>query len=157
MKRTPLILGALTLSAITTLSAPISPEEALSRLESGPQKISCISRTHSVKLERTDYTKSGEVATYLFRNGDNGFLLLSADDVAYPLLGYGDSGEFDLNNISTTMSWWIGEYGRQIEYARTKGIENVQQSPVAYEDMAPIAPMLTTKWNQMPLIMIYVR
>ncbi len=34
-----------------------------------------------------------------------------------PVLGYSDTGSVDAENISPELKWWLGEYGRQIEWA----------------------------------------
>lgn len=94
------------------------------------------------------YTHSGaqdEPALYVFSD-KGGFLMLSADDCAAPVLGYSDNRTFDPTNIPPQMEWWIGEYTRQIEYAREKGL--MQYSSIRTDDRSPIAPLIQTKWDQ---------
>ena len=65
------------------------------------------------------YTLSSEDNTpylYVF-NHENGYVVVAADDRAYPILGYSDGEAFDLNNIPEGIRYFLGHYGRQIQYA----------------------------------------
>lgn len=134
-------------------ATPLTPEEALSRLSTdGPRKV--LSKNGTPELVHTQLTPKGENAVYVFNQPDHrGYILLSADDVAIPLLGYADSGSFDPANIPPAMQWWIEEYGRQIEYAAAHGITSASTSPSLRRQAAEtarqeIAPMLKTDWDQ---------
>ena len=58
---------------------------------------------------------------YVFDGENAGYLIVAADDVAVPVLGYSDSGTFDPDNIPVNLRWWLGEYSRQIEAAVKAG------------------------------------
>ncbi len=149
MKRRNFVIGIIALSTLSLMANPLTPEEALARLGRGHKLSGGKSVSASPRLVHTGYTTSGEASTYLFSNADEkGFILLSADDQAYPLLGYSDEGSFDSNTIPDNMLWWISQYGRQIEYARSKNIENTAKVPEFLAEWEPIAPMVTSKWNQ---------
>lgn len=130
----------------------LTPEEALSRLTAdGKHKIAA--KNGTPRLVHTALTDKGTSAVYVFNQPDNnGYLLLSADDVAIPLLGYADKGEFDPANIAPAMQWWLDEYSRQIEYATANGIKaSTAKSPrrqAAEASRVEIAPMLKTDWDQ---------
>ena len=65
------------------------------------------------------YTLSSEDNTpylYVF-NHENGYVVVAADDRAYPILGYSDGEAFDVNNIPEGIRYFLGHYGRQIQYA----------------------------------------
>ncbi len=130
---------------------PITPSEALERLGGSPLKAVAVKGKSSPKLVHTSKTKTGNPAVYIFNKGENtGYLVLSADDLAYPVLGYSDSGAFDTGNIPPQMEWWLSEYARQIEYASDK-----EQSPLSASIVRAtragretIAPQIKTKWDQ---------
>ena len=74
--------------AASAIAGPITPEQALERLNStsGPAKIKA--ERNNVVLRHTAETLKGEPAVYVFNRGDNdGYMLLSADDSAAPMLG----------------------------------------------------------------------
>jgi hypothetical protein len=67
-------------------------------------------------------------AYYVFNENESdggGFVIISGNDVARPVLGYSDSGNFDDNNLSPEFEYWMGYLQDQIEYAEE---ENIPQS-----------------------------
>lgn len=142
--------------AATAAGAPITPEEALRRATAGgPHKAAArmASRSHQPILVHTVNTGIGEPAAYVFNSASDeaGYMVLSADDCAYPVLGYSDSGTIDSGAIPPQMQWWLEQYGKQIEYARqhpeTKGKSTGMASQAAAAREA-IAPLVTTRWDQ---------
>lgn len=152
MKKT--IIAALALLVASTLNArTLSPEEALSRLEE-PSTIRPmgVGGKKSPKLIHTAKTLSGAPAVYVFDNNTSaaGYMIVSADDCAYPLLGYSDSGSLE-GEMPPALEWWLGEYARQIEYASTHAAAAQKPAlamPRARADRPAIAPMITTMWDQ---------
>ena len=85
----------------------VSPEEALARACADSHRVA--SRINlSPVLAHTAISDEGRNAVYVFNNpGRSGYMLLAADDVAYPLLAYADSGSFDPDSIPESMQWWL--------------------------------------------------
>lgn len=146
--RPHLIIIALSwlLAGFNMSASLLTPDAALNRLNNSVA-------TRSPKFADLKYTctfnlSDGEPGLYVFENNtQEGYAILSADDVAAPLLGYSDSGMFDKESISPEMKWWLEEYTRQIEYARINGAKTYR-NPSTRADMASIAPMISTQWNQ---------
>ncbi len=136
----------------TAYAKPITPDEALSRLKSANPKMAVPARSGKAReLAHTTLTEKGNPAVYIFNQGENdGYLVLSADDIAYPLLGYADNGHAVEGNLPPQLEWWLSEYARQIEYANEHGIS--AETPKINIDrrstMTAIAPMIKTKWDQ---------
>lgn len=151
------IIGAILLTAIPVAMADaITPEQALMRLnDNGKIKSRAIDPV-APRLVHTAMTSNDEAAVYVFTNNDEeGYLVLSADDMAYPLLGYADEGSFDYDNIPPAMLWWLNEYSRQIEYARTNGSKSAMAEALAqYRTEAArlnresVVPLIKTQWDQ---------
>ena len=100
----------------------LTPDEALSRAMSARSVATRAVDQEGIRLVYTQSTK-GMPSVYVFQNPDNhGYLLVSADDVAVPLLGYADSGCFREEEMPPQLKWWIGEYGRQIRYAAERNL-----------------------------------
>lgn len=143
------------LCAGAALAAPLSPEEAFLRLQD-EAKLMTVSgvNTRSVSFVKPAFimkAADGLPSLYVFDNGeDNGFMVVSADDMATPLLGYSDSGSIDPDNLPPSLEYWLGEYNRQIEYARTSGVSTRSENTRAIElpNWNAVAPKVKTQWNQ---------
>ena len=139
-------LSILLLALPAALSAEvITPQEALQRASS------VIPATRSAgnlnQLVYTSRTPQGQPAVYVFGNSNaDGALFLSADDVAAPVLGYADSGRFDVQEIPASLKYWLEQYGRQIQYASSNGIAFSAATRSDYP--AAIEPLVKTKWDQ---------
>lgn len=83
---------------------------------------------------------------YVFSySGDNGFLILPADDRAYPILAYSDNSIFDKDNIAPGAQYWIDYYTQQIANLP----EDAPDSDDSEEDpWSPVEPLVVTKWSQ---------
>lgn len=143
-------ITAITLScAIAMSAAPISPDQALSRIL-GTRAINAPGYNNKdLKLKYTSRQENGDAAAYIFTPSDGvGFTILSADDMAIPVYGYSDSGTFDINNIPPALEWWLNGLASEIDEARLVGLERATTSAYAPAEMTPIAPLVKTKWNQ---------
>lgn len=131
-------------------ASPLTPEEALLRVERHPARGAAPNEAAPRYIGAWEGT-DGEAALYLYTySGSRGFLLLSADDVAAPLVGYSETNGFSLTDAPESLTSWLSFYSLQIEEARLGGCE---AQPVAGRlasraDMAPIAPMIQTRWDQ---------
>lgn len=131
---------------VAACAASLTPEEALQRAMPMMRKVASKEKSTATLLSVTDIAGTGVPAVYVFGySGDEGYLVLSADDVAAPVLGYADSGRFDAGNMSPQMRYWLDEYARQIEYARENGLRYTSASRSVGD---PIEPMIKTKWGQ---------
>ena len=130
----------------------LTPAEALSRLSQG--QVSPATRAKAKGMNpvpaHTTRTVTGKPAVYVFANPEaEGYMVLSADDQALPLLGYSDNGNFSAENMPPQMQWWLEEYAAQIEYARQNegSSSTVNQLSMKAQRQA-IEPMVKTKWDQ---------
>lgn len=146
MKKFTILASTWLLTCLTLSAGSLTPEEALERL-SGSMT------TRSTNLDNLKHTQTirlsnGDAGLYIFESKTSeGYAILSADDVAAPLLGYSESGKFDPDRMSPEMKWWLGEYTSQIEYAKTIGAEPYRKLTTR-GDNPSIAPLVTTTWNQ---------
>lgn len=124
----------------------LTPDDALSRAVSARSVATRAVDPEGIRLVYTQSTK-GMPSVYVFQNPDNrGYLLVSADDVAVPLLGYADSGCFREEEMPPQLKWWIGEYGRQIRYAAERNLTCAM--PKTRAGREAVSPLLKTAWNQ---------
>jgi len=95
---------------------------------------------------------------YLF-NGKHCFVVLSADDRAYPILGYSLDKTFDVNDIGENTSSWLRLYNDDIQYLIERDIEATKEIADSWSslekgmlqvssDRAEVAPLLYSYWGQ---------
>lgn len=93
--------------------------------------------------------KLAEPVFYVF-NSKNSFIIISGDDRAEVVLGYGE-GNLDMDNIPDNMRAWLDGYKRQIEYLQERPGLQVQ---LLSKVMAPslraqsVPQLLTARWDQ---------
>lgn len=71
--------------------------------------------TADLTLAKTYRMDNGDAAFYVFSTA-TGFVIVSAQDVATPILGYSDEGPFNVDDIPENMEWWLQDYAKQIQY-----------------------------------------
>lgn len=140
--------------ALTATSKPLTPEQALGRLKGQSQPLAVRAMTTSTASAELAYTALDSATqvpgAYVFRTaGRQGFVVVSADDVSRPLLGYSESGVFDAATMPENLKWWLGEYAAQIAHAAKHDVPAYRlKEKTEAEDHKAIAPMVTTRWNQ---------
>lgn len=148
MNKISIVAILLTAGVAQGIASPVTPEQALSRLESsGPAKICSKLRNVSKELVYTSRTELGSSVAYVFNCSGGGYIVAPGDDIAYPLLGYSDEGSIDPDNISPELRWWLSQYTDQIDWALKKGVRPAHSVEVVDGGEA-IKPLLTTKWDQ---------
>ena len=86
---------------------------------------------------------------YVFNYGyDAGFVIVSGDDHAVPVLAYSDHGTFDPQTLPCGLTWLLGKYKREMEYVRTHPEATTTNKKNAVGQSYTISPMLETHWHQ---------
>lgn len=117
------------------------------------------SRLHKAKglAENVKLTDAYEASGYyVFNVGEkNGYMILSASDKTQPVLGYSDSGEFDLNAMPLPMQEWLAELTTAINGIEGGTLKLVAplQSPEGPQRVKSVTKtaipyLVTCKWNQ---------
>ena len=95
---------------------------------------------------------------YIF-SGDNGFVIVSADDRVTPIIGYSNNNAFVLNNDMTNVAYWLDKANDEIQYAIDNDIEATDEIKREWKNLAQgirpdvrnrsvVEALLTTEWNQ---------
>lgn len=126
-----------------------------------------IAQGSNLQLVKT-FNAFGKVPTvYVFQSANaNGFVLVAADDKAQPILGYSTESKFLIPGAAASpeATYWISDYSKQIaslklnpNYSIPSEVSAAWQKWSTNSIMAgpsvlttPVAPMLTTLWNQNP-------
>ena len=84
-------------------------------------------------------------AYYVFNaTGNEGFVIVSADDRTEAILGYADNGYFDQDNLPSNVKAWFEYYEQSIRSLGNAPAQDPQQRT----PHAAIEPLIKTKWNQ---------
>lgn len=156
MNRNLLFLASFIGLVSVTEAAVITPEEALQKAREEMTKVSLTRSLGEATLELNNLipaftlaTEKGEPALYVFnKKGNAGTVFLSADDNTEIILGYTDEGSLEEETMAPALAYWLNEYTRQISDIREAGDVLSSANSTYTEVMAPIAPLLSTKWNQ---------
>ena len=95
---------------------------------------------------------------YIF-SGENSFVIVSADDRAYPIIGYSNNNPFVINNATSNVSYWLNKINNEIQYAidndieATEDIQNEWKALAAGnrptpKNRATVDALVTAKWSQ---------
>lgn len=116
--------------------------------------------TADLTLAKTYRMDNGDAAFYVFSTL-NSFVIVSAQDVATPILGYSDEGPFNVDDIPENMEWWLQDYAKQIQYCIENNVvpfdktadewELVRKTGKLSDDKAltAVSPLLgIIEWNQ---------
>lgn len=80
-----------------------------------PLSPSSLTLIHSVRPQKGGKTADALTpAVYVFQRPTGGFVVAAADDVAYPLLGYADTGVFSADAMPLPMQAWLQDYAEEI-------------------------------------------
>ena len=109
-------------------------------------------------------SKLSEPVYFVYNIGtDKGFILISADDLVQPVLGYSSSGIFNPDQIPSTVRAWMDGYKEQIEHVKetvsAASLEISMRWQTIYDNNFPqaingrvssVPALCQTKWNQAP-------
>jgi hypothetical protein len=110
MKKHFLSLLALILGIGMVQANPVSVSQAKLVGQQFVQANFDMSRQSSeLTLVYTGTSTRGEACFYVFNVGDEGFVMVSADDVFRPIVGFSDEGSFDAQNINPELNYMLNE------------------------------------------------
>ncbi len=98
---------------------------------------------------------------YIFNSSSNdGFVIVSGDDCATPILGYSTEGCIDLSNIPVQLEDLLQVYSDEIQYAIDNNIlanDSVKalwtaylKAPMTQKAAASVNALISTRWDQSP-------
>ena len=130
-----LVLVAIVCSMATLQAHPVDVETArLAGRQFIAKTFHNYSQNSDLQLVHTAVSHRGEACFFVFNVGENGFVMVSADDRFRPIVGYSDEGPFTTENPSPEMMFYLD----RIVEARTS------DHPVLYDDAKEEWKALTT-------------
>ena len=90
----------------------------------------------------------GSHVFYVFNITGGGFIIVSGDDLATPVLGYSDKGHIDFNYMSEPLKDLLDNYKEEIEYIQTHDFDVPKHLNHSFTESTTIVPPMTkTLWG----------
>lgn len=124
---------------------------------------------YAEKTSKMDWTTGKAESLPLFYvftvNTNDGFVIVSGDDRAEPILGYSNSGTYVIEDVwdATNFAKWIENYREELRYVIKNGIEPADEITEEWEALTEgriptskerspntVNALMTTTWNQNP-------
>jgi len=119
---------------------------------------------NSVSLVYECKASSDEPVYYVYNiSGNSGFIIVSADDLVQPVLGYSSTGAYNPADVPPPVQAWLKGYEKQIVYVREHNVstsaEIAEKWNNYYSNTFPessgarihsVNPLCQTQWNQAP-------
>jgi len=139
---------------VSAFGAPVSIETAEKVAKKHLER-----KKHGGKIKRARAYKTKTFTPYfVFEKESKGFIVVSADNIAVPILGETDSGVFDKDSMPPALVWLLETYEKQIEQAAKSGKAQDNETKALWEQsmigseplMAVSYPtkLLSTTWAQ---------
>lgn len=114
-------------------------------------------------LKHTALNVNGVPLYYVF-NFNNGFVIVSAEDAAQPIIGYSTEQVFEIPDSKSPVAFWLSKRQDEIQYLKEQNINATLNiisdwnrltyssnfNKVNSSNSATLAPLLSSKWNQSP-------
>ncbi len=118
-------------------------------------QVSNKSTLYSVSNVKT-FEYSGETTMYIFSFSPTGFVIVSADDNVFPILGYSETNSFNNGLSCPNVIYYFKNYSKQINQVKLQKIQNpeVKQQWDNYKSgksagiKGVTTHLLSTTWNQ---------
>ncbi len=138
------------------------PIETAQKVASNFFKLNTRQEIKSININYTETLNSSVPYIYIF-NINSGFVVVSADDRGFPVLGYSSNNHFSVKNISVKI--WINKRAEELKYAIEHNIaptlslteqwnklssNNINISEYKTMTGTFVLPLLQTQWNQSP-------
>lgn len=114
--------------------------------------------------KQTGTKKSGIIDAYYFvyNIGNSGFIMISGDDSAMPILGYSTESTFNPDKIPQNVAKWFEGYKKQIRYIADNKIKpssevkntwtKILNGETLRKKRSSVSPLMQTKWGQDPYV-----
>lgn len=99
--------------------------------------------------DRVKSAQNPTPALYIYDNPNGkGFVIVSGDDIAYPILGYSYESDFPQENMPVNIREWIEGMEERINYGREKGYRSMELHSTKASTGDVVTKLQTAIWNQ---------
>ena len=115
-RRTICLLAAVLLCCIGAWAAPVTVDVAQTRATNFLVRQGLMKASDTLTLYSTNIptATTDTPCFYIFNMGEQGFVIVSADDRCTPILGYSTRGSFDMERCPSNMRVWLENYAHDI-------------------------------------------
>lgn len=136
---------------MTSHARQLTMEESLARYQATPAGMHRVHQraTQQPVQYSLAYTAESSVgkSLYVVNTGNEGFVVLSADDVAPEVLGYADGGAFDAAIAPAPFLYWLQCMQQDVETAIVSG-QPMYSSVRRAKERTTVEPLMETLWAQ---------
>ena len=156
MRRTAFTL-ILIFAAVLAMAGNVTPEKARTLATSFFTDTRSAARVSLVWDGTDGLTRSVTApAFYVFNREGGGFVIISGDDTATPILGFSETGSFRTEGMPENLRSWFDSYTAQINYLRNTGERQRSAGAALWERAAregirsysPVKRVETPSWGQ---------
>ncbi|MBR3493454.1 MAG: C10 family peptidase [Bacteroidales bacterium] len=153
MKRLSLFVALLLIVAMPMMAERVTPETA--------QKVAktFLNNNGAKSAQLTDLTNVAGFSNLYIFNGEEGFVVMAADDRVQPILGYSLTGKFVAEDMPSNVSGWLQGYNDEIQYAIEHQLRATDETIQLWNDLAEgnskaarattvVSPLVQTTWDQ---------
>lgn len=103
----------------------------------------------SFTIDRSTTANVSRPMIYAFNIGDgDGYIIVSGDDAAEPILGYAEEGSVNYTDIPVNMRTWLEGYADQIAWAQTNSYNKPASMLSNPESRKDVPNLVAAKWQQ---------
>ena len=153
MKRLSLFVAFVLIVAMPMMAERVTPETA--------QKVAktFLNNNGAKSAQLTDLTNVAGFSNLYIFNGEEGFVVMAADDRVQPILGYSLTGKFVAEDMPSNVSGWLQGYNDEIQYAIEHQLRATDETIQLWNDLAEgnskaarattvVNPLVQTTWDQ---------
>lgn len=146
------------------LASPVDPntaqQVAQNFISTTGDSLSAQQAAQPHRLKRVAKQVTDTPPYYIFNNEDGGFVIVSGDDCATPILGYSNEGSIDLGNMPIQLQELLQAYALEIEEAVNNNLQATEEvaesweayrrAPQTQNTTAAVNALIATSWDQYP-------
>jgi len=104
---------------------------------------------------------NGQAVFYAYNINSGGYIIISADDIYVPVIGYSTKGSFSVNGENQNFNSFLQEYADQIDFGRKNAVKatseiaqawdyylTMSSARVVLDGDRDVEPLLKIMWNQ---------
>ena len=148
-----MIVALLLLVAVPMMAERVSPETA--------RKVATtfLNNNGAKATQLTDLSKEAGFPNLYIFNGEEGFVVMSADNCVKPILGYSFTGKFVVEGMPENVRGWLQGYNDEIQYAVENQLRASVETIQLWKDLQNgkagigkaatiVSPIIQTQWDQ---------
>lgn len=153
MKRFTLVLALVTMMVVPVFAERVTSETA--------RKVasSFLNNNGAKSNQLVDLSKAAGFPNLYIFSGEEGFVVMSADDCVKPILGYSLTGKFVAEDMPENVNSWLQGYNDEIQYAIENGVKSTAEGKQVWNDLiqgkagafrttAVVEALVKTTWDQ---------